>query len=114
MRAARSAAAPEEFKKMEATRESLFRRDDTFLGVCQALGDDFGFNPIFLRIAFALPVIYAPLLTVEVYLGLGLIVLASRLLAPRPKRKAPRSVETVETVEPQVPIDEQFALPMAA
>lgn len=102
---------------MEATRESLFRRDDTFLGVCQALGDDFGFNPIFLRIAFALPVIYAPLLTIEVYLGLGLIVLASRLLAPRPKRKAaPRAVETAETVEPQVPIDEQdqYPLPIAA
>jgi phage shock protein PspC (stress-responsive transcriptional regulator) len=113
--------------KMEATRESLFRRDDTFLGVCQALGDDFGFNPIFLRIAFALPVIYAPLLTIEVYLGLGLIVLASRLLAPRPKRKAAPQVEAVEpaataAAAPAVPAEavlaetdaDQYVLSMAA
>ena len=73
---------------MEATSESLIRRDDTFLGVCQALGEDFGFNPVFLRIAFAAPLIFAPMLVIEFYLGLGLVVLASRLLAPRPKRKA--------------------------
>ena len=103
---------------MEATREALIRRDDTFLGVCQALGEDFGFNPIFLRIAFALPVIYAPMLTVQVYLGLGVIVLLSRLLAPRPKRKpVAQAVEAEAQVEPQVPIDEgqdQYPLPIAA
>ena len=97
------------------TSESLIRRDDTFLGVCQALGEDFGFNPVFLRIAFALPVIYAPLATIAVYLGLGVIVLLSRLLAPRPKRRAAAEVEAAETIEPQVPVDEeQFPLPMAA
>lgn len=98
--------------------ESLIRRDDTFLGVCQALGEDFGFNPMFLRVAFALPMLYAPLATVAVYLGLGVIVLASRLLAPRPKRKAaPVAVEQADAVQPQVPLgedDDQFALPMAA
>ncbi len=79
---------------MEAVQESLIRRDDTFLGVCQALGEDFGFNPVWLRIAFALPVIYAPMAVISVYLGLGLIVLVSRLLAPRPERKvAPHVVE---------------------
>jgi len=99
---------------MEAA-PSLIRRDDTFFGICQALGEDFGFNPVFLRIAFALPVIYAPMLTIAVYLGLGVIVLASRLLAPRPKRKA--SPAAVETVEPQVPLSgdqDQYPLPMAA
>ena len=79
---------------MEATRESLIRRDDTFLGVCQALGEDFGFNPVWLRIAFALPVIYAPMAVITVYFGLGAVVLLSRILAPRPKRKAaPQPVE---------------------
>lgn len=99
---------------MEATRESLFRRDDTFLGVCQALGEDFGFNPIYLRIAFALPMLYVPVATVAVYLGLGVVVLLSRLLAPRPKRQA--APQQVEAIEPQVPIDEQdqYPLPIAA
>ena len=106
---------------MEATTESLIRRDDTFLGVCQALGEDFGFNPVFLRIAFAAPLIFAPMLVIEIYLGLGVVVLLSRLLAPRPKRKgAPAAAETVETAPAQVsaPLAEvdadQFALPMAA
>ena len=100
---------------MEATTESLIRRDDTFLGVCQALGEDFGFNPVFLRIAFAAPLIFAPMLVIEVYLGLGLVVLASRLLAPRPKRKA--APAAVETVHPQVPLSgdqDQLPLPIAA
>ena len=103
---------------MEAVQESLFRRDDTFLGVCQALGEDFGFNPIFLRIAFALPVIYAPMATISVYLGLGLVVLVSRLLAPRPKRKAVAEPE-VETAHTPAPApaaagEEQIPLPIAA
>jgi phage shock protein PspC (stress-responsive transcriptional regulator) len=106
---------------MEAAETtSLFRRDDTFLGVCQALGEDFGFNPLWLRIAFALPVIYAPMLTIEVYLGLGLVVLLSRLLAPRPKRKAAAQVvETVESAPAPVPAEaeadqDQLPLPIAA
>ena len=108
---------------MEATRESLIRRDDTFLGVCQALGEDFGFNPVFLRIAFAAPLIFAPMLVIEVYLGLGVVVLLSRLLAPRPKRKvAPMAAETVETQRAEAPAQamlaeadaDQFALPIAA
>ena len=67
---------------------SLIRRDDTFLGVCQAIGEDFGFNPVWLRILFALPVMFFPMATFGAYLGLGVIVLLSRLLAPRPKRHA--------------------------
>ncbi len=95
-------------------RESLIRRDDTFLGVCQAVGEDFGFNPVFLRIAFALPVIYAPMATIAAYLGLGLVVLLSRLLAPRPRRRPvpAAAVETIEAVEPQVPVDDQDQLPL--
>lgn len=108
---------------MEAVETtSLIRRDDTFLGVCQAIGEDFGFNPVFLRIAFALPLIFAPVAVLAAYFGLGVVVLVSRILAPRPKRKAAvvQAAETtpVQTIQPQVPLAEadadQFALPMAA
>ena len=37
--------------QMQTTQTSLIARDDTFLGVCQALGDDLGFNPLWLRLA---------------------------------------------------------------
>jgi phage shock protein C len=109
---------------MEAVETtSLIRRDDTFLGVCQALGEDFGFNPVFLRIAFAAPLIFAPVLVIEIYLGLGVVVLLSRLLAPRPKRKGmPAAAGTVEAAPAATPASatlaeadaDQFALPMAA
>lgn len=108
-----------------AAPTSLIRRDDTFLGICQAIGEDFGFNPVFLRIAFALPVMFFPAATLAAYLGLGVIVLLSRILAPRPKRKAAAAVETVEatpTARVEAPASallaeadaDQFALPMAA
>lgn len=106
---------------MEATNESLIRRDDTFLGVCQALGEDFGFNPVWLRIAFALPVIYAPLAVIAVYLALGIVVLLSRLLAPPPKRKlAAQPVEVSAPVaaahaaEANDQAEDQLPLPIAA
>ncbi|HEY7960125.1 MAG TPA: PspC domain-containing protein, partial [Sphingomicrobium sp.] len=55
------------------------------LGVCEAIGEDFGFNPIFLRIPFAASVLYSPTLSIAVYLALGALVLASRFFFPKPK-----------------------------
>ena len=58
-------------------------RSHTILGVCEAVGEDFGFNPIFLRIPFAVGVLWNPLITFATYLALGAVVLGSRLLFPR-------------------------------
>jgi phage shock protein PspC (stress-responsive transcriptional regulator) len=60
-------------------------RSHTILGACEAIGEDFGFNPIFLRAPFAASVLYSPTLAIGAYLALGLIVLASRLLFPKAK-----------------------------
>jgi phage shock protein C len=68
-----------------ANQPSLFARDHTFLGVCEGLGEDFGFNPIYLRVAFAVPLIWNPLATLAAYAALGLVVLASRLLVREPR-----------------------------
>lgn len=54
-------------------------RSHTILGVCEALGEDFGFNPIFLRVPLAASVIWNPLIAFGTYFVLGLIVFASRL-----------------------------------
>ena len=101
---------------MQERHLSLIRRDDTFLGVCQALGDDFGFHPNFLRVALALPLIFAPMMVLTVYFGLGAIVLLSRLLAPRPWRKLRAQRAEAPEIQPQVPLsdNDQLALPMAA
>jgi phage shock protein PspC (stress-responsive transcriptional regulator) len=63
-------------------------RTHTILGVCEGLGEDFGFNPIFLRIPLAAAVIWNPLIAFGTYFGLGAIVLVSRMLFPRPKDSA--------------------------
>ena len=60
-------------------------RVHTIFGVCEGLGEDFGFNPVFLRIPLAAMVIWNPLVAFGTYFGLGAVVLASRLLFPRPK-----------------------------
>lgn len=57
-------------------------RSHTILGVCEAIGEDFGFNPVLLRVPFAATVLWSPVYAIAAYLGLGLVVLASRLLFP--------------------------------
>lgn len=92
----------------------FFGRDDTMLGVCQAVADDLGFNPLWLRLAFTLPLFWNPVLVVEAYLALGVVVLASRLLFPS------RSKQVAAAAEPRhEPLQarndaEQKELPLAA
>jgi phage shock protein PspC (stress-responsive transcriptional regulator) len=67
---------------MEQDSSNIFRRRDTFFGICEAVGQDFGFNPLYLRLAFIAPLFFFPVQSFAAYFGLGLIVLASRLLFP--------------------------------
>jgi phage shock protein PspC (stress-responsive transcriptional regulator) len=83
-------------------------RNHTILGVCEAIGEDFGFNPVFLRIPLAASVIWNPLVAIGTYFALGAVVLASRLLFPAMSAKAP-----VVTEQP-VPANEQRELAKAA
>ena len=70
-------------------------RSHTILGVCEAIGEDFGFNPIFLRVPFAASVLVSPMWAVVAYLALGVLVLASRLIFPKAK-VVDAKVEAVE------------------
>jgi len=71
--------------KAQENQDALPLRSHTILGVCEAIGEDFGFNPTFLRIPFAASVLYSPLWAVVAYFALGAVVLASRLLFPKAK-----------------------------
>lgn len=73
----------------ESRYTALPLRDHTILGVCEAIGEDFGFNPIFLRIPLAASVIWNPMIAFGTYFALGAVVLVSRLLFPSPKVEAP-------------------------
>jgi phage shock protein PspC (stress-responsive transcriptional regulator) len=79
--------APRKGKKDKLTmtaqaKTNLLLRNDTILGVCEAIGNDFGFNPNWLRIAFCAPIYWNPALVVGVYLGLGVLVAVTRFAFP--------------------------------
>ena len=93
----------------QVNQTALPLRSHTILGVCEAVGEDFGFNPVFLRIPFAASVIYSPMMAIGAYFALGLIVLASRLLFP----KAKQAVEQVVS-EQTAPANEQHEFAKAA
>lgn len=71
---------------MQTYQPSLIARNDTLLGVCAALGEDFGFNPIWLRASFAVVVFFNLFLAVGVYLAVGVVVALVRRLHPSPRK----------------------------
>jgi phage shock protein C len=77
---------------IDAEQPSPLARDHTILGVCEALGEDFGFNPIYLRIALCPLLLWNPLAAFGVYAALGAVVLFSRLLV-RERRAVAAPVE---------------------
>jgi phage shock protein PspC (stress-responsive transcriptional regulator) len=80
---------------MEAqeTQVALPLRSHTILGVCEGIGEDFGFNPLWLRIPLAVCVIWSPVVAFGAYFALGAVVLASRLLFPKAKSVATEMVK---------------------
>jgi phage shock protein PspC (stress-responsive transcriptional regulator) len=98
-----------EFLKMSAqeTQVALPLRAHTILGVCEAIGEDFGFNPTFLRVPFAASVLWSPLWAIVAYFALGAVVLLSRLLFPKAETSAPaieQSYVEANTDEPKLPL----------
>ena len=97
---------------MTAQTSNLMLRNDTILGVCEAIGTDFGINPNWLRVAFCVPVFFNPALGIGAYLGLGLVVAATRYFFPDRKaeigKAAPvqlvetKATETAEEREPEL------------
>lgn len=70
---------------MQTSQPSVFARDHTILGVCEALGEDFGFNPVLLRVPLAVCLLLNPWAVVATYAGLGMLVGFTRLVAPNPR-----------------------------
>jgi len=88
------------------TQTPLPLRNDTILGVCEAIGQDFGFNPLWLRLAFIPPMFFSATLTIAAYLALGVVVAASRYFAPN----KPASQQLVDANATAVVEDEDLAI----
>lgn len=95
---------------------NTFNRPDTFFGICEAIGQDFGFNPLWLRLAFVPPVFFAPQYAFIAYAALGLVVLASRLLFPAKHDDAVVAATPALVAAAPVPVAEAAnnRLPLAA
>ena len=92
-------------------RDNVALRNDTILGVCEALGQDLGFNPTFLRVPLAAGIIFAPFAMVGIYLALAVIVFVSRTFFPNKVQRIARAEREVASVEAH---NEQVELPRAA
>jgi phage shock protein C len=106
-----SIALPGSSKEMSAQENevALPLRTHTILGVCEGIGEDFGFNPIFLRVPLAAMVIVNATWAFGAYFALGAIVLVSRLLFPDGKASTKVSVE-----QPATAANEQNEMAKAA
>jgi phage shock protein PspC (stress-responsive transcriptional regulator) len=63
-------------------------RTETILGVCEAIGQDFGFNANWLRVPFAALILISPMWVIGTYLALGVVVAFSRWMAPNTQAPA--------------------------
>jgi len=77
-----------EVMNAQDNQAALPLRSHTILCVCEAVGEDFGFNPVLLRVPFAATVLWSPTYAIAAYFALGLVVLGSRLLFPSRKTDA--------------------------
>lgn len=61
---------------------SFITDERNLLGICAALGHDFGFNPLFLRLAFGVALLWNPEAVIMAYACAGIFVLVSHWLFP--------------------------------
>ena len=87
---------------MKPATTNLFFRNDTILGVCEAIGQDFGFHPNWLRVALASLLYFQPVAVVGTYVALGVIVALSRWLAPDALAAPAAATPTLPLTEPRL------------
>jgi phage shock protein C len=90
---------------------STMARDDTLLGACYAVGEDFGFNPLWLRILFAFGILSSPAIALAAYAALTAIVVLARWMVPDPPLAG--ELQPLWSIE-QEPPGFQEELPLAA
>jgi len=85
---------------MSNASTNLVLRNDTILGVCEAIGQDFGFHANWLRVALASSFYFAPYAVIGLYLGLGVVVALTRWFAPDQQKHLAALVEAEPAAEP--------------
>ena len=76
-------------------------RDDTLLGACYAVGEDFGFNPFYLRLLFAVALLAFPVMALTAYAALTALVTLTRWLVPDPQPAGAFDLEVLDCPDPR-------------
>lgn len=63
---------------------NLLTRDDTFFGVCEAIGEDLGFHANWLRLGLGIALFFSPVAVIGGYFAAGIVVALTRWIAPNP------------------------------
>ena len=92
----------------QAQTTNLVMRNDTILGVCEAIGQDFGFNANWLRLAFCAPIYWNPGLVIGTYLALGLLVAATRYAFPDRRFEVHAAQDAAGPVQAEVEEERQL------
>lgn len=95
------------------TRDNLFLRDDTFFGVCEALGEDLHIPSNLLRLGMAPLLIWNPVATALGYIGVGVVIAAIRFAFPNRRRVKIQPMKVEAIVQPE-PVVEETVLAKAA
>jgi phage shock protein PspC (stress-responsive transcriptional regulator) len=75
---------------MQTTDQAPAPKLDNLFGVCHALGETFGFNPLYLRLAIVFGILFDAKLTLAAYVIAGLAVLAANGINHFVSRRAAR------------------------
>lgn len=93
--------------------QHLFLRGDTILGVCEAIGRDFGFHPNWLRVALAVGIFFAPLAVIAGYVALSVPIAIARWAFPTRSSAATVEQDVAAANTAAETVDEEM-LPLAA
>jgi phage shock protein PspC (stress-responsive transcriptional regulator) len=99
---------------MKFPKPSLLTRDDTILGVCEALGQDFGFNPFFLRAAIAASLLWNPVAILAGYVAAAVLIGIVRMIFPDPVPAEAAETAPAAAPAPALVEVEPEPLPVAA
>ena len=93
----------------EERKVALPLRNDTFLGVCEAIGGDLGFNPNWLRVAFGFLILFNPMVAVGAYLALGIFVAVAHWLFPAAASKPAAKQSELQAADDNEKSEERMA-----
>lgn len=95
-------------------KAALPLRNDTMLGVCEGLGEEFGLDPLYLRLAFAGLFYWNPPAVVAAYLALGLALAFGRWVHPVPRPGAEPQPAAATQPAPAANQSDPAPVPIAA